>query len=491
VHPDDIARAETAMRAAAANETGAEIEYRIVTPDGIRWMNRRAQLFRDKNSTAVRMIGTDMDVTERRVLEDELRVITRTLETRVQEEVAARQAAQARAAHSERLQALGQLAGGIAHDFNNVLQAVSGALRLIARRPGDEPGVLRIAQLAIEATERGAAITRRLLAFGRRADLRAEAIDPAPLLRDLREILVHTLGVEIEVRVDASHELPPLLADRSQLETSLINLATNARDAMPDGGTLTFAAVQEIVPHAAAPSPDERHRTHPAGLVPGRYIRLSVEDTGTGMDAATLARASEPFFTTKKDGVGTGLGLAMTKGFTEQSGGGIRVESSPGAGTTITLWFPEATSEATGGAGAEVGRDGRAPAAGEADRPRILLVDDDAAVRHVLAIELADGGYAVTPATSGTEALALLDDGETFAALVTDLSMPEIDGLTLIRAAQERRPGLPAVLLTGYAGDGASLAVGGALSGTFTLLRKPVSGVQLTDRLSSLLMERA
>jgi CheY-like chemotaxis protein len=375
------------------------------------------------------------------------------------------------------MQALGQLAGGIAHDFNNVLQGIEGAASLIERRAGDEAAVRRLARLAIEAAERGASITRRLLAFGRRSDLHAEALDVAALLSDLREILTPTLGASIDVRVGLEAGVPPPLADKGQLETALVNLATNARDAMPEGGCLTLSAETEIVP-ANGP-------THAAGLAPGRYVRLAVADTGTGMDPATLARAGEPFFTTKKLGDGTGLGLGMAKGFVAQSGGALIIDSSLGRGTTITLWLPASDSGAAGTAAH--GGMGAAIAPLSSMPVRVLLVDDEDVVREVLAEQLKEAGYCVIAAASGTEALALLVAGEAVDALVTDLTMPGANGLAVIRAAQERHPGLPAVLLTGYAGDGAALAVGGAVSGSFSLLRKPVTGVQLIDRVSALL----
>ena len=487
LHPDDRARVVADVAAALADSACRfDTDYRVVWPDGtVHWLLSKATVVRDASGTAVRMVGLNMDVTASRETEAALRRLSSELEARVAEEVAAREAAQARAAHAERMQALGQLAGGIAHDFNNVLQGVSGAAALIERRPGDEAGVRRLARLAIEASERGASITRRLLAFGRRGDLRAEAFDVGSLLGGLREILAHTLGAPIGITVQLGADLPLLLADKGQLETALVNLATNARDAMPEGGRLTLAADTEIVPAGGA--------THPAGLAPGRYVRLTVADTGVGMDTATLARAGEPFFTTKDLGVGTGLGLPMAKGFAEQSGGALGIESSPGKGCTVTLWLPaaEAPQAARGGAAGPIA--GAEPGSGTpgeaATHARVLLVDDEALVREVLAEHLEDAGYGVVVAASGAEALALLAAGEAVDALVTDLSMPGMDGLAVIRAAQERRPGLPAVLLTGYAGDGAALAVGGAVSGTFSLLRKPVSGVLLVDRVRALLVD--
>jgi len=389
--------------------------------------------------------------------------------------------ARARAVQAERVQALGQLAGGIAHDFNNVLQMIEGAATLIERRPGDETGVARLARLAMAATDRGASVTRRLLAFGRRGDLRAEALDMRAVFNGLQEIFVRTLGAAIDVHIELEAGLPPPFADKAQLEIVLVNLATNARDAMPDGGQLTMSAAAEVVAPDTAP--------HQAGLTPGRYVRLTVADTGIGMDKSTLARAQEPFFTTKELGAGTGLGLPMARGFAEQSGGALSVDSSPGRGTTVTLWLPEDRSD----------RSPRAPASHDAAAAassgtpdatrsvRLLVVDDDDPLREVLAQNLDERGYDVTAAASGPEALALLGTDRGVDALITDLSMPGMDGIALIRAAQQRRPGLPAVLLTGYAGDESALEMGGAITGSFSLARKPITTNDLVDRIEALL----
>jgi PAS domain S-box-containing protein len=437
---------------------------------------------RDATGTIIAAVVAAFDVSERKRTEVLLAQSHADLEARVREEVSAREAAQTRAAHAERMQALGQLAGGIAHDFNNVLQAVMGAARLIERRSADEAGVRRFARLAIEAVERGASTTRRLLAFGHRADLRAEAIDVSALLGDLQEILTHTLGAAVDVRVTVGAGVSQVLADKGQLETALINLATNARDAMPGGGRLTFSAETETVRDGTSDR---------SGLAPGRYVRLAVTDTGIGMEPATLARAGDPFFTTKALGAGTGLGLPMAKGFIEQSGGALSIHSRVGEGTTVSLWLPEAGSDLIRIAAAPQGRDLAESAPGlPAPSTRVLLVDDEDLVREVLAEHLEDAGYRVLAASNGSEALALLAAGKAVDVLVTDLAMPGMDGLAVIRAAQERRPGLPAVLLTGYAGDGAALAVGGAVTGRFSLLRKPVSGDHLVDRVRALLAGR-
>jgi signal transduction histidine kinase len=440
-----------------------------------------ARLLRDKGTPLrdyayerTRPNGTVLEVRSQ-ILPDGGVVCTYTDITGRKANEAALAEAQARAAHAERMQALGQLAGGIAHDFNNILQAVQGAASLIDRRAaGDDESTRRFARMILEATGRGASITRRLLAFARRGELRAEPVDPEALLHDLRDVLSHTLGAAISVTVDSAGDLPAVLADKGQLETALVNLATNARDAMPNGGTLRFAGATEILADGAV---------HEAELRPGRYVRLTISDDGTGMDRAMLARASEPFFTTKPIGQGTGLGLSMVKGFTEQSGGGMAIDSAPGQGTVVTLWLPAVDQADTAPANC-----GPAPARTPADRPRrVVLVDDEAMVRDTLAAGLTDAGYAVIVRESGSEALDLLRSAEAVDVLVCDLSMPGMDGLTVIQEAQRLRPGLPAVLLTGYTGHGAQLAVGRALERSFTLVRKPVLAGQLSDRIEALL----
>ncbi len=413
----------------------------------------------------------------------ETRVTERTTElrtayARLEQEALERERTEARLAQAQRMEALGQLAGGIAHDFNNVLQAVMGGLSLIQRRPGDVEGVRRLAGMAGEAAQRGASITGRLLAFARRDALRAEPVTPVLLLEALREMLTHTLGIGIAVQVEADRSLPALLADKGQLETVLVNLAVNARDAMPDGGTLTLTAVVETVLDAAA---------HPADLACGGYLRLSVTDTGGGMSSATLARASEPFFTTKPLGRGTGLGLAMARGFAQHSGGGFTIQSALGQGTTVSLWFPQAASERIA--------DGRPPAArpiGELSDPlRVLIVDDDAMVRDVLVGEMKERGYRVIQAGDGLDALAQIDQGVSLDLLISDFAMPGMNGLTLIQEVRRRRPELPVLLLTGFADADVRLAMERAEMDNAALLRKPVSGVALAESASALLARAA
>jgi PAS domain S-box-containing protein len=479
LHPDDCERAWTAWQQSLATGEPFEMEYRLRMADGTyRWTLGRALPVRDPSTGAItRWFGTCTDIEDSIAARETLARSRDDLERLVAERTRDLEATQARLAHAQRLEALGQLAGGIAHDFNNVLQAVQGGCALIERRPGNAEGVRRYARMVLEAAERGATVTHRLLAFSRRGELRAEPLEAAELLANTREILAHTLGTGIEIRVEVADGLPLLFADKGQLETVLVNLATNARDAMGTVGTLTLAA-------AAETRGLDGRQVHPAGLEPGSYVRLSVSDTGTGMDAATLKQAVEPFFTTKPIGKGTGLGLAMASGFAEQSGGALNIESVPGRGTTVMLWLPVAEETQ-----AAARADGEPASAAAADSPaRILVVDDDEIVRAVLTEQLEAAGYVILPAGSAAAALALLDAGEAVDLVVSDLSMPGMDGMALIGEVQRRKPGLCAILLTGFVTAGvAETAIGGALSGNISVLRKPIDGKRLAARVAAVL----
>jgi PAS domain S-box-containing protein len=480
VHPNDMALLLERWQHSQRTRALYEVEHRLRRRDGAyRWVLARAVPILDGQGRIVRWFGTLTDIEEIVEAREVLARSRAELERLVDERTRDLEETQARLAHARRMEALGQLAGGIAHDFNNVLQTVQGSAELIERRAQGMDDVRRLARMVGEAAERGSTITRRLLAFSRRGELRAEAVDAAALLGGVRDILGHTLGGTVEVRVEAEPGLPMLLADKGQLETVLVNLATNARDAMPSGGTLTFSAALAVADRDG--SSPQAGRLAP--LKAGRYVRLSAVDTGEGMTPEILAHVTEPFFTTKQQGRGTGLGLAMAKGFAEQSGGALGIESTPARGTTVTLWLPVTAQPQ---AAVPVGRDDGGPARGDR-RARILLVDDDPIVREVTAEQLEAEGYAVLVAESGAAALEALDAGETVDLVVSDLSMPGLDGIAVIREAQRRKTGLPAILLTGFATDAAELAVGGALSGTFSLLRKPVMAEQISERVETLL----
>lgn len=448
--PEEVLPAEAAAilteRCIEATE-GEPIQFEagVKLPTGDRLLDTWIVPLRNPVTGRVeRLVGALRDMTERRALE-------------------------ARLAQAQKLQALGELAGGIAHDFNNILQAVSGAAMLIEQRPDDHDKIRRLARAAMATAERGASITKRLLAFARSDELRVEALDSLVVLDGVREVLAHALGSNIVVRADFTPNLPSLLSDRGQLETALVNLGTNARDAMPSGGILTLSAAPEIV------TGEPPHR---AGLTPGRYVRISVADTGCGMDATTLGRAVEPFFTTKPLGKGTGLGLAVVKGFAEQSGGGLAISSALGAGTTITLWLRQAEPGLV-----PVQPPPKPPTSRRPLSVRVLVVDDDDMVREMVSAGLEEAGFTVEVAASGAEAVALIDSVGAPDAVVCDFAMPGMNGVETIKRVRERRPGVPCFLLTGYAGDRVALESADA----FTLIRKPISGSVLIAHIEAAL----
>ncbi|MFC7738696.1 PAS domain-containing protein [Roseomonas sp. GCM10028921] len=457
-------------------ETGREIdgvEIGEVHPEG----QERAFLVsfhpvRDPKGSILGINVSVLEITEQKRALAATEIQARRLEERVTEEISAREVAQARAAHAERMQALGQLAGGIAHDFNNVLQSVEGGATLIDRKAGDVDLVRRYARLILTAVRRGSGITRRLLSFARRGELVAELVEPRDLLHDMKEVLGHTLGTTISLRVVVPPGLPDFLADRSQLEAVLVNLSTNARDAMPGGGELVFEAREETVGTGFS-----------VDIPPGRYLRILVSDTGEGMEQATLARAMEPFFTTKSKEKGTGLGLSMAKGFAEQSGGGLHVASEPGRGTVVSLWFPVATE------GPKVAEPGQTLLRA-ARRRRVLLTDDQPIVLETLSAAMEEAGFSVVTASDGREALDLLEGGLIVDTLVSDLSMPRMSGYALIAAAKDLQPSLVAVLITGNAAECAELTTGDALPGSFALLRKPLSPGALVDQIEAMFATR-
>lgn len=485
LHPEDRDRVREAAQA-ALQPTGTrrfEQEYRVINQrtGATHWVRDVSEVIFD-GEIALRIHGIAQDITASKAAEQalarseaNLRLLNQKLEERVRSEVAAREEAQTRIAHLQRMEALGQLAGGIAHDFNNVMQAVQGGARLIERAPSDAERVKRLAKMVSEAAQRGASITGRLLAFSQRGDLRTGPVDSIRMLFELREVLHHTMGAGIGVVVDTPATLPSLQADKGQLETVIINLAANARDAMNGKGLITLSAVADTLQ-------DDIVTGHGSSLKPGRYIRLSVTDRGSGMTPEVLARATEPFFTTKGLGRGTGLGLAMARGFAEQSGGGLRIESIPGCGTTISLWFPVA-EEGPSPSITDTLPDKSAVAA----PATVLVVDDDLLVLEVLADGLREAGYEASEAASGQDALALLRTGKVPNLIVSDLALPGMDGLELMGEVRKLHPRMPAILLTGFVTNAAEIAVGGALSGNFSLLRKPVTPDELADRVASML----
>ncbi|MDR7037645.1 PAS domain S-box-containing protein [Methylobacterium sp. BE186] len=340
----------------------------------------------------------------------------------------------ARFIQSQKLEAIGQLTGGVAHDFNNLLAVVLGNLHLARKRLPPDGKLLQLIENSIQAAERGATLTKRMLAFARRQDLVAGPVDVPGLVRGMAELLQRSIGSNIPVSTQFPLHLPPAHADANQLELALLNLTVNARDAMPDGGSITIAARAVLV------GADDI-----AALAPGRYVCLSVSDTGEGMDEETLTRAAEPFFTTKGVGKGTGLGLSMVHGFAEQLGGRLILTSTKGQGTVAELWLPEA------GAG---GLRDVVPEADPSLKPlqplTMLVVDDDPLVLMNTSAMLEDLGHAVVEAASGPQALRVLARSRSVDLVITDQMMPGMTGAQLIEAIRAEHPALPVILASGY-----------------------------------------
>lgn len=391
-----------------------------VRKDGTRfWANVVIDPIRAPDGILLGFAKVTRDITERRAAQDQLE---RTRETLFR---------------AQKMEAIGRLTGGVAHDFNNLLTAVIGSLELVRKRVGDDARAATLIDNALNAAHRGATLTQRMLAFARGQELRPEPVDLPTLVRGMTELLQRTLGSMVSVETRFPLSLGRVMADPNQLEMSLLNLAVNARDAMPNGGPLTIAAREETVRGVDA-----------AGLQPGRYVLLSVIDCGEGMDEATLRRATEPFFTTKGVGKGTGLGLSMVHGMAEQLGGQLTLDSTLGGGTTATLWLPILDARAP------IAPIERPPplTAPEALLPlSILAVDDDPQVLVNTAAMLEDLGHRVTTVSSARQALETLAGGEAFDLVITDHAMPTMTGTQLVEEIGRRWPDLPVLLATAFA----------------------------------------
>jgi two-component system, cell cycle sensor histidine kinase and response regulator CckA len=395
---------------------------------GVRWISDEATLIRDPLSGSPVWSGILIDITAEKELEQRLR-------------------------QAQRMEAVGQLAGGIAHDFNNLLTVIRGYGALIRGDVAARGDDTADADELIRAADRATALTGQLLTFGRRQVLQPRVLDPAAVVGDLTPMLQRLLGDHVTLVATAMVDPVHVRIDRSQLEQVVVNLAINARDAMPDGGRLTIAVERvEPVPRRAG---DES------------LARISVSDTGMGMDELVRSQIFEPFFTTKSQGKGTGLGLPTVLGIVSEAGGRITCESAPGHGTTFRIDLPAVDPPERP---VDPGHDG-SPAATDAPggRGRVLLVEDQTPVRQVTARMLESLGYAVVEAPGGVEALMALEREPALVLLITDVTMPGMLGPELAQRAVQRRPGLPVLLITGYAGEG-RIAVD---EGPFPVLAKP------------------
>lgn len=374
---------------------------------------------------------------ERRVLHRtlELQQLNEDLERRIDERTRERESAMGQLFEAQKMDTIGRLTGGVAHDFNNLLMVILSSLSLLKKRMPEDPHCDQLLNNAVQGAQRGAALTQRLLAFSRRQELSPVAVDLATLVANMEDLLQRALGLDIKLTFDISDELWPALVDANQLELALLNLALNSRDAMPSGGKVAIKASPATV-NAGDPE---------VPLKPGEYVRIVVTDNGAGMDAATLSKATEPFFTTKGVGKGTGLGLSMVHGLAAQSGGLLRVSSVVNVGTTIDLWLPSAVDKVP-----ETRSNLRAELPYSPPQ-NILLIDDDPLVLMGMAAMIEDLGHSVISVQAGSEALAMLASGSVVDMVITDHMMPVMTGVQLAQAIREKYPHTPIILATGYA----------------------------------------
>jgi signal transduction histidine kinase/CheY-like chemotaxis protein len=483
VHPDDRARRRATLEQALNTGSDYSIEYRVIWPDGSQhWMDVRTRAVRGADGSLKSLVGVCSDITARKTAEIErenllaqlasertaLAELTATLEQRVEQrtadlmkEVAAREKAQEQLRQAQKMETIGQLTGGVAHDFNNLLMAVMGNLDLLRKRLPDDPRLHRLVDGALQGAERGASLTQRLLAFARQQDLRVVPVDLSGLVQGMGNLLERSLGPRVALRLDLPEGLPAARIDANQLELAILNLAINARDAMPDGGSIEIKVAKHQIQNDAV-------------LKPGTYLKLSVVDTGAGMTPEILKRAIEPFFSSKPLGKGTGLGLSMVHGLVVQLGGTLELSSAVGKGTTVTMVLPIATSAP----------EAETPAAAPQQVKRsavILFVDDDPLIAMSTTEMLEDLGHRVIGASSALHALDILKSEQPIDLMVTDHVMPGMTGIELAAATRQVRPSLPILLATGYA----ELPEGTQVD--LPRLAKPYHQDQLRDRLEQLL----
>jgi PAS domain S-box-containing protein len=471
VHPDDWERRSTLILAAITDVSDFDIEYRTIWPDGsLHWIHVQGKTNADANGQPVLMAGVTQDVTDRRESErrlresqDALRQLNETLESRIEErtaelaqandrlmrEITERERTQMALVQSQKMEAVGRLTGGIAHDFNNLLNVILGNVELIDLYSTDER-VRRLAGVARKSTQRGAKLTGQLLAFARNQRLDLKPVDLVHVMESVKDLLSASLGSNIDIRFEVEPDMPRVRADANQIELAILNLAINARDAMPDGGAIV---IRSALQHA----PDE--------LLPeGRYGVIAVSDTGHGINAEIITKVFEPFFTTKPLGKGTGLGLSQVYGIAQQSGGTARIESVPGRGTTVEIWLPCADEDCA----AEPSITGASDKGLNNRAARILVVEDDPGVRQFIVECLEMLGYKVIQAEHGQAAFEQLH-AERPDLMIADFLMPGMNGAELVAKAIEKFPDLKVIIATGYADMNAVEKV----IGRNFILRKP------------------
>ena len=476
VHPDDLARVEAAIQQCAdpRGDGVYDIEYRVIgKTDGVeRWIATRGKTHFE-NQVPVSFQGVALEVTSRKriekTLERRIEVRTRELEEanrQLRSQVEQREIAEAEVQQLQRLDAIGQITSGLAHDFNNLLSVVLTNARLLSRNlrdPGDQEGV----ELIRNAAERGVSLTAQLLAFSRKQRLEPQEVDLNSKIVGMSDLLSATLGGTVQLRRALAADLWPALVDPTQIESIILNLTINARDAMRSGGILTLETFNASI---------ETRPTRTGDPSPGDYVELAVSDTGTGIPDDVLPRIFEPFFTTKEPGKGSGLGLSQVLGFAKQSGGGLAIETRVGEGTSVKVFLPRA----------EVALRVRERESVDAQQgpqtkmtARLLVVDDDKAVLRTTLRMLEALGYAAVTVASGGEALRLIASGLEIDLVLADFAMPEMTGVELAEAIHTTHPALPVILVTGYGNRETLKDFGEA-----RILQKPYTEAELMEKIA-------
>jgi PAS domain S-box-containing protein len=449
VHPDDRELVRAAAQDALAGEQPYEIDHRIVRPDGtVRWVHEQADVVRGENGRPAALIGTVQDITDRKSLEEQL-------------------------LQAQKMDAMGRLAGGVAHDFNNLLTAILGYADIVLRRLEADHPLRRKAEEIKKAGERAAALTRQLLVFSRKQVMQTRVVSLNDVVTELERMLRRIIGEDVQLATALASDLGRIRADPAQLEQILLNLAVNARDAMPSGGLLVLETANAELDAAYA-------REH-VGVVPGSYVMLVVSDTGVGMSEETRRHIFEPFFTTKERGKGTGLGLATVYGIVQQSGGHVIVESEAGQGATFRIFLPRVKSAGP----IPLFQEGGSPAGSET----ILLVEDEPLVRSMTREILEISGYRVLEADGGEAALRLCDDfAGNIDLMLTDVVMPKMSGRELADRVSSSRPGMRVLYASGYTDE--VIAHHGVLEPGTEFIHKPFTPETLSLKVRQVLDRR-
>lgn len=488
LHPQDLDATRAAFEAAAdpARRAFYDEEFRTVGRDDglVRWVAAKGRgLF--EGDRCVRVLGVAIDVTARKRADARLQELNEHLESRVRAEVAERTRIEDALRQSQKMEAVGQLTGGIAHDFNNMLAAVIGPLDLLASRFKDQtdPRAKRYIDMAIDGAMRAAQLTQRLLAFSRQQPLQPVAVDVNRLVDGMSDLLAHSLGSSVRLQTALSADVWWTHVDANQLENVILNLAVNARDAMPGGGKLTIGTVNcELDPDADADAATATATAHP-GLPAGQFVMITVSDEGSGMPPDVMAKAFDPFYTTKTVGKGTGLGLSQVYGFVRQSAGHVRMTSQVGQGTRVTLYLPRHLADVEAASSADVAAS--VPVHGR--QRKVLVVDDEPAVRQFSSDVLTELGFQVLAADGAPAALQLLDAHPDIVLLFTDVVMPEVNGRQLADEARRRRPDLKVLFTTGNSRN--TLVQDGVLEAGVHLVGKPFTFDELATRIESVFAE--